>query len=61
MTAFGEVLDRVYEFGGGIGPGGPDEKRPNLESMIKKAARAAGSDATYVSAINKAALDAAAP
>ena len=58
MTAFGEGVDRVYEFGGGIGPGGPEEKRPNLESMIKKAARAAGSDATYVAAINKAGLDA---
>ena len=61
MTAFGEGVDRVYEFGGGIGPGGPEEKRPNLESMIKKAARAAGSDATYVAAINKAGLDAVGP
>jgi [acyl-carrier-protein] S-malonyltransferase len=58
VTAFGEGIDRVYEFGGGIGPGAPEEKRPNLESMIKKAARAAGSDAEYTPAINKATLEA---
>jgi [acyl-carrier-protein] S-malonyltransferase len=58
MTAFGEGIDKVFEFGGGIGPAGPEEKRPNLESMIKKAARAAGSDTTYTPAINKATLDA---
>ena len=58
VTAFGEGIDRIYEFGGGIGPGGPEEKRPNLESMIKKAARTAGSEAVYTPAINKATLDA---
>jgi [acyl-carrier-protein] S-malonyltransferase len=58
VTAFGEGIDKIYEFGGGIGPGGPEEKRPNLESMIKKAARAADSDAAYTPAINKATLDA---
>ena len=58
LTAFGEGIDRIYEFGGGIGPGGPDEKRPNLESMIKKAARTAGSEAVYIPAINKTTLDA---
>jgi [acyl-carrier-protein] S-malonyltransferase len=57
-TAFGEGIDRIYEFGGGIGPGGPDEKRPNLESMIKKAARSAGAEVVYTPAINKATLDA---
>ena len=60
VTAFGEGIERIYEFGGGIGPGGPDEKRPNLESMIKKAARAAGSEAIYTPAINRATLDTAA-
>jgi [acyl-carrier-protein] S-malonyltransferase len=59
VNAFAEGIDRVYEFGGGIGPGSPGEKRPNLESMIKKAARAAGSDAVYTPAINKATLEAA--
>ena len=58
VTAFGEGIDRIYEFGGGIGPGAPEEKRPNLESMIKKAARTAGSEAVYTPAINKATLDA---
>jgi [acyl-carrier-protein] S-malonyltransferase len=58
VTAFGEGVDRIYEFGGGIGPGGPDEKRPNLESMIKKAARTAGADALYTPAINKTTLEA---
>ncbi len=58
VTAFGEGIDRIYEFGGGIGPGDPGEKRPNLESMIKKAARAAGSEAVYTPAINRATLDA---
>ena len=58
VTAFGEGIEQVYEFGGGIGPGDPDEKRPNLESMIKKAARAAGSEAIYTPAINKATLEA---
>ena len=57
-TAFGEGVAKIYEFGGGIGPGGPEEKRPNLESMIKKAARTAGSEAVYTPAINKATLDA---
>jgi [acyl-carrier-protein] S-malonyltransferase len=57
-TAFGEGIERIYEFGGGIGPGAPEEKRPNLESMIKKAARTAGSEAVYTPAINKATLDA---
>ena len=57
-TAFGEGIERIYEFGGGIGPGGPEEKRPNLESMIKKAARSAGAEVEYTPAINKATLDA---
>lgn len=59
VSAFADGVDRVYEFGGGIGPGGPEEKRPNLEGMIKKATRAAGSDATYTPAINRQTLDAA--
>lgn len=58
-TAFAEGIDSVYEFGGGIGPGEPEEKRPNLEGMIKKARRAAGSEASYTAVINKATLDAA--
>ena len=52
-TAFGEGVGKVYEFGGGIGPGDATEKRPNLEGMIKKARRAAGSEAEYTAAINR--------
>jgi len=46
-------VDQIIELGGGIGPGEtPAEKRPNLESIIKKAARAAGRDVEYLPAIN---------
>ncbi len=59
VNAFAHGIDRVYEFGGGIGPGEATEKRPNLEGMIKKATRVAGSDATYTAAINVATIEAA--
>jgi len=59
VNAFAAGVDKIYEFGGGIGPGGPEEKRPNLEGMIKKASRAAGSEAVYVPAINEATIEAA--
>ncbi|RZV38378.1 MAG: ACP S-malonyltransferase [Chromatiales bacterium] len=60
MAALGEGVDRIYEFGGGIGPGEATEKRPNLEGMIKKARRAAGSEAEYTAAINRQTIDEAA-
>ncbi len=60
VTAYAEGIDRIFEFGGGIGTGEAHEKRPNLEGMIKKATRAAGSDAVYTAAINRATLEAAA-
>ncbi|MBT8081108.1 MAG: ACP S-malonyltransferase [Gammaproteobacteria bacterium] len=59
-TAFGEGVARIYEFGGGIGSGGPDEKRPNLQGMIKRAQRATGHKVEYVPAINAALIEAAA-
>jgi [acyl-carrier-protein] S-malonyltransferase len=59
VNAFAAGVDKIYEFGGGIGPGGPEEKRPNLEGMIKKASRAAGSEAVYVPVINEATIEAA--
>jgi len=59
VNAFAAGADKIYEFGGGIGPGEPEEKRPNLEGMIKKASRAAGSEAVYVPAINEATIEAA--
>jgi [acyl-carrier-protein] S-malonyltransferase len=49
------------EFGGGLGSGeGPAEKRPNLESIIRKTVKAAGIEANHVGAINVATLRAAA-
>jgi len=58
-TAFAEGVDKVYEFGGGIGTGGPEEKRPNLEGMIKKAVRSLDPRPEYVPAINAATIAAA--
>lgn len=56
QTAFGEGVGKVYEFGGGIGPGEPTEKRPNLEGMIKKASRSLDPKPEYVAVINAAGL-----
>ena len=55
-TAFGEGVAKVYEFGGGIGPGEPTEKRPNLEGMIKKASRSLDPKPEYAAVINAASL-----
>ena len=59
-TAFEAGVDKVIEFGGGIGPGEADAKRPNLQGMIKRATRATGHKLDYVAAINKATIEAAA-
>ena len=56
QAALGEGIARIYEFGGGIGPGEPTEKRPNLEGMIKKASRSLDPKPEYVPAINAATL-----
>jgi [acyl-carrier-protein] S-malonyltransferase len=45
-------VDTIVEFGGGIGPGEPDAKRPNLEGMMKKAMRGTEFEAQYLPAIN---------
>lgn len=46
-------IDTIVEFGGGIGKGdGPAEKRPNLESMVKKALKGRQHEAAYFGAIN---------
>ncbi len=58
-TAFAANVDKVIEFGGGIGPGEADAKRPNLQGMIKRATRATGHKLDYVAAINKATIEAA--
>jgi [acyl-carrier-protein] S-malonyltransferase len=49
-------VSSIYEFGGGIGPGEPDAKRPNLEGMIKKAMRGSDNPASYHGAINRDSL-----
>ena len=46
----------TYEFGGGIGPGEPEEKRPNLEGMIKKAVRSLDPRPDYFPVINAATI-----
>ena len=55
-TAFAEGVAKVYEFGGGIGPGEPEEKRPNLEGMIKKASRSLDPKPEYFPVINAATI-----
>ena len=54
-------VDTIIEFGGGIGKGdGPDGKRPNLESIVKKSLKARAHQAQYLPAINAASLRATA-
>jgi len=57
QTALAESIDMIIEFGGGIGPGEPDAKRPNLEGMIKKAMRGSESVSDYLAAINRQSLE----
>jgi [acyl-carrier-protein] S-malonyltransferase len=53
-------IDTIVEFGGGIGKGeGPDEKRPNLESVAKKSLKHLEHEAQYLAAINAASIRAA--
>lgn len=60
-TAVDAGIDTVIEFGGGIGKGeGPDGKRPNLESIIKKALKWREHQAQYLPAINAATIRATA-
>lgn len=54
-------VDTVVEFGGGIGKGeGPDGKRPNLETIIKKSLKWREHQAQYLPAINAATIRATA-
>jgi [acyl-carrier-protein] S-malonyltransferase len=53
QTAFADGIDTIVEFGGGIGSAEePENKRPNLEGMIKKTLRISGHEAQYHSVIN---------
>lgn len=62
QAAIGGGVTDMVEFGGGIGTGeGPADKRPNLESIVRKTLKSAGYEARYAAAINVATLrDAAA-
>jgi len=53
-------VDLIIEFGGGIGPGEADAKRPNLEGMIKKATRGSEREVRYLPVINVQTLEASA-
>ena len=56
-TAFHDEVTTIVEFGGGLGSGtAPEDKRPNLESMIKKALRGSDFSAHYHAAINSQTL-----
>jgi [acyl-carrier-protein] S-malonyltransferase len=60
-TAIDTGIDTVIEFGGGIGKGdGPDGKRPNLESVVKKSLKWREREAVYLPAINAAGIRATA-
>lgn len=58
-TAFEAGVEKIIEFGGGIGAGDADAKRPNLQGMIKRATRATGHKPEYVAAINQVTIEAA--
>ena len=60
-SAFDLGIGTIVEFGGGIGKGeGPDSKRPNLESIVKKSLKSREYQAEYLAAINAASIDATA-
>lgn len=60
-TAIANQVTGFVEFGGGLGSGdGPETKRPNLESIIRKTLKAAGLETSHVAAINSETLRAAA-
>jgi [acyl-carrier-protein] S-malonyltransferase len=55
--AFHDGINAIIEFGGGLGSGpSPEDKRPNLEGMIKKALRGSDFSAHYHAAINSLTL-----
>ena len=55
--AFHDGITAIIEFGGGLGSGpAPEDKRPNLESMIKKALRGSDFSTHYHAAINSQTL-----
>ena len=60
-TAIDTGVDSVVELGGGIGKGdAPEDKRPNLESIVKKSLKGRQREAQYLAAINVAGIRTAA-
>jgi [acyl-carrier-protein] S-malonyltransferase len=60
-TAMDAGVDTIIELGGGIGKGeGPESKRPNLETIIKKSLKSREDQAQYLPAINAATIRATA-
>ena len=61
QAALLDGVNHFVEFGGGIGTGeGPESKRANLESIIKKATRGSSTEIRYAAAINSETIRAAA-
>lgn len=55
-------VQTIIEFGGGIGGGEtPEDKRPNLAGITKKAIKSVGCYARYIPAINVSTLESCAP
>lgn len=60
-TAMAQGITQFIEFGGGIGSGErPAEKRPNLESIVRKTLKGSGHEAGYAGAIHSDGIRAAA-
>jgi [acyl-carrier-protein] S-malonyltransferase len=56
-AAMQQRVTHMIEFGGGIGNGeSPADKRPNLESIVRKTLKGAGYEAVYAAAINSGTL-----
>ena len=56
--AIKDGIDFIVEFGGGIGKGeGPAEKRPNLQSITKRAYKGLGKEGLYYPSINLPTLE----
>ncbi len=60
-TALDQGVNTIVEFGGGIGKGeSPEEKRANLENIVKKTLKIREHEAVYLPAINAAGIHLAA-
>ena len=57
LAGIRSAIETIIEFGGGIGNGEPEAKRPNLEGMIKRGMRGTDYEAQYMPAINRQSLE----